>query len=79
LRRFHNEEFHSLHHSPNIVRVIKSRRLRSADHIARKEKGTIPSKMLTDKATGRRPLGMPRSRWEDNIRMDLKELYQTRN
>ena len=59
--------------SPNIVRVIKSRRLRWAHHGARMEEGRSAFKILTDTATGKRPLGRPRRRWEGNIRMDLKK------
>ena len=51
--------------------VIKSRRLSWAGHAARMEEGMIPFKILTGKPTGKRPLGRPRHRWEDNIRMDL--------
>ena len=58
--------------SPNVVRVIKSRRLRWAGHVARMEEGSGALKILTGKPTGKRPLGRPRSRWEDNIRMDLE-------
>ena len=58
--RFHNEEFHSLYRSPNIVRVIKSRRLKWAGHVARIEKGRSTFKILTDKPTGKRPLGRDR-------------------
>ena len=60
--------------SPNIVRVIKSRRLRWAGHVARMEEGRSAFKILTGKLTGKRPLGRPRRRWEDNIRMNLKEI-----
>ena len=70
-RRLHNEE---LHNSPNIVKVIKSRRLRWAGHIARMEEGRSAFKMLTGKPTGKRPLGRPRRRREDNIRMDVEEI-----
>ena len=73
-RRFHNEELHSLHRSPIIFGVIKSRRLRCAGHVARMEEGRSAFKILTDKLTGKRPLGRPRRRWEDNIRMDLEEI-----
>ena len=72
-RRLHNEELHSLYRSPNIVRVIKSRRLRWAEHAARMEEGRCAFKTLTGKPTGMRPLGRSRRRCEDNIRMDLKE------
>ena len=73
-RRLHNEELHSLYHSPNIVRVIKSRRLRWAGHVARMEEGRSVFKILTGKPTGKRPLSRPRRRWEDNIRLDLGEI-----
>jgi hypothetical protein len=60
-RKFHNDELHSLYSSPNIVRVIKSRRMRWAGHVV----GRPESK---------RPLERPRRRWEDNIKMDLREI-----
>ena len=72
--RLHNEELHSLYPSPNIVKVIKSRRLRWAGHVARMEKGRSAFKILTGKPTGKRPLGRLRRRWEDNIRMNLEEM-----
>ena len=53
---------------------MKSRRLRWAGHVARLEEGKSVFKILTGKATGKRPLGRPRCRWEDNIRMDLEEI-----
>ena len=53
--------------------VIKSRRLRWAEHIARMEEGKSAFKILTSKPTGKRPLGRPRRRWEDNIRIDFEE------
>ena len=71
-RRLHNEELHSLYRSPNIVREIKSRRLRWAGHVARMEEGRSAFKMLTGKPTGKR------RRWEDNIRMDLKQIISIR-
>ena len=58
--------------SPNIVRVIKSRRLRWAGHVARREEGRSAFKILTGKPTEKRPSGRPRGRWEDSIRMDFK-------
>ena len=63
-----------MYRSPNIVRMIKSRRLRWSGHVARMEEGRSAFKMLTGKPTGKRPLGRPRRRWEDNIRMDLEEI-----
>ena len=66
-RRLHNEELHNLYRSPNIVREIKSRRMRWTDHVARMEEGRSSFKMLTGKHTGKTPLGRPRLRWEDNI------------
>ena len=57
---------------PNIVRVIKSKRLRWAGHVARMEEGRRAFKILTGKPTGKRPLGRPRHRCEDNIRMNLE-------
>jgi hypothetical protein len=59
-----------LYRSPNIIRVIKSRRLRWTGHVARMEEGRSAFKILT----GKRLLGRPRRRWEDNIRMDLEEI-----
>ena len=56
-RRLHNKELHSLYRSPNIVRVIKSRRLRWAVHVARMEGSRGALKVLTDKPTGKRPIG----------------------
>ena len=65
----HNEELNDLYSSPNIVRVIKSRRMRWAGHVVRmgEERGV-------GKSEGRRPLGRPRRRWVDNIRKDLQEV-----
>jgi hypothetical protein len=71
-RRLHNEEIHSLNRLPTIVRVIKSKRLRWAGHVARMEEGRSAFKYLTGKPTGKRPLERPRRRWEGNNRMDLE-------
>ena len=60
--RRHNEELHSLYRSPNIDRVIKSRRLRWADYVARMEEGRSAFNILTGKPTRKRPLGRPRRR-----------------
>ena len=63
-----------------MVRVIKSRRLRWTGHLARMEEGSTAFNILTGTPTGKRPLGSPRHRWEDKIRMDLKEIgINTRN
>ena len=69
-----------MYDSPNIVRVIKSRKLRWAGHEPRMAEGRSTFKILTGTPTGKRPLGRPRRRWEGNIRMDLKEIgIDTRN
>jgi hypothetical protein len=75
-----NEELRGLYRSPNIVREIKSRILRWEGHVAKMEESRSAFKILTGKSTGKKPLGTPRSRWEDNIRIDLKEIgINTRN
>ena len=73
-RRLHNEVLNDLYSSPNIVRVIKWRRMRWAGHVARmgEERGVY--RLLVGKPEGRRPLGRPRRRWVVNIRMDLQEV-----
>ena len=71
-RRLHKEGGCSFYRSPNIVRMVKSRRLRWAGHVARMEEGRSPFKILTDKSTGKILLESPRSRWEDSIEIDLK-------
>ena len=73
-RKLHNEELNDLYSSPNIVRLIKSRRMRLAGHVARVEEGRGVHKVLVGKPEGKRPVGRPRSRWEDNIKMDLQEV-----
>ena len=73
-RRLHKEELHSLYRSPNIVRVIKSRRLRWAGHVARMGEVKGSFKILAGKPTGKRPLGRSRHKWDDNTRMNLKEI-----
>ena len=73
-RKLHNEELNDLYSSPNIVRVIKLRRMRWAGHVARMEEGRGVHKVLVGKPKGKRQLGRPRRRWEDNIKMDLQEV-----
>ena len=73
-RKLYNEELNDLYSSPNIVRLIKSRRLRWAGHVARMEEGIGVHKVLVGKPEGKRPLGRTRRRWEDNINMDLEEV-----
>ena len=63
-----------MYRSPNVVRVIKSRRLRWAVHVVRIEEGMSAFKILIDKPRVKIPLGRPRLRWEDNIRMNLEEI-----
>ena len=76
----HVEELHNLYNSPNIVKVVKSRILRLAGHVARMEEGRSAFKMLTSKRKGKRSSGRPRRRWEDRIRMDPKQIgVHTRN
>jgi hypothetical protein len=72
-RRLHNKELYALY-SPNIIRVIKSRRQRWAGHVARMGERRGAYRVLLGKPEGRRPLGRPRRRWEDNIKMDLREV-----
>jgi len=70
-RKLHNEELSDLYCSPNIVWVIKSRRMRLAGHVARMGERSGVYRVLVGKPEGKRPLGRPRHRWEDNIKMDL--------
>jgi hypothetical protein len=69
----HNDELHSLYSSPNIVRVIKSRRMRWAGHVARVGEGRGVYRVLVGKPEGKRLLERSRPMWEDNITMDLRE------
>ena len=69
-----------MYRSPYIVRVIKAGRLTWAGHVARMEEGRSAFKILTGTPAGKRPIGRPMCRWEDNIRMDIKEVgISTRN
>jgi hypothetical protein len=71
-RKLHNEELNDLYSSPSIVRVVKSRRMRWPGHVARmwEERGVH----RVGKPEGKRPLGRPRRRWEDNIQMDVEKV-----
>jgi hypothetical protein len=73
-RKLHNDELHSLYSSPNTVRVIKSRRMRWTGHVARMGEGRGVHKVLIGRPEGKRPLGRHRLRWEDNIKLDLREI-----
>jgi hypothetical protein len=73
-RKLHNEELHDLYSSPTIVRVMKSRRMRWAGHVARMGEGRGVYRVLVGIPGGKRTLGRPRCRWEDNIKMDLQEV-----
>jgi hypothetical protein len=73
-RKLHNEELRDLYSSPSIIRMIKSRRMRGAGHVARMGEKRNSYRLLVGKPEGNRPLGRPRRRWVDNIRMDLGEV-----
>jgi hypothetical protein len=67
-------ELHNLYSSPNIIRQIKSRRKRWTGHVARMGQEKKGYKVSVGKPEGKKPLGRPRSRWENGIRMDLREV-----
>jgi hypothetical protein len=71
--KVHNEELNDLYCSPNIVRVIKSRRMRWAGHVARMGETRGAYRVLVERTDDKRLFGRPRRRWEDNIKMDLEE------
>jgi PAS domain-containing protein len=73
-RKLHNEELHGLYSSPSIVRVIKARMMRWAGHVARMGEVRRAYNILVRRPEGRRPLERPRRRWEDNIKMDIREI-----
>jgi len=71
-RKLHNRELNDRHSSPNVVRAIKSRRIRWAGHVARMGERRGLYGVMVGKPEGKRPLGRPRHRWEDNSKMDLQ-------
>ncbi|KAJ4451867.1 hypothetical protein ANN_03345 [Periplaneta americana] len=73
-RKLHNTELHALYSSPDIIRNIKSRRLRWGRHVARMDESRNAYRVLVGRPEGKRPLGRPKRRWEDNIKMDLREV-----
>jgi hypothetical protein len=73
-RKLHNDELHSLYSPPNIFNVIQSRRMRWAAHVARMGEGRGAYRVLVGRSEGKTPVGRPRSRWEDNVKMDLREI-----
>jgi hypothetical protein len=73
-RKLHNEELLNLYSSPSIIRIIKPRRMWWAGHVARMGEERNVYRLLVGKPEGKRPLGRPRRRWIDNIKMDLLEI-----
>jgi hypothetical protein len=73
-RKLHNEKLRDLCSSSTIIRVIKSRKMRLAGHVVRMGDKRNAHRLLVEKTGGRRPLGRPRGRWVDNIRLDLGEV-----
>jgi hypothetical protein len=73
-RKLHNEELRDLYSSPSIIRIIKSRRMRWAGHVARMGEKRNAYRFLVGEPERKRPLGRPRRRWVDNIKMDLSEI-----
>jgi hypothetical protein len=73
-RKLQNEELHNLYYSPNIINMIKSRRLRWAGHVARMGDMRNSHNILVGKPEAKIPLGKPRRRWEDDIKMDIRDL-----
>jgi len=73
-RKLHKEELRDLCSLPNIVRVVKSRRMRCAGHVARMGEGRGVHRVLVGISVRKTPMGRPRRRWEDNIKMDIQEV-----
>jgi hypothetical protein len=74
-RKLHNEELHNLYSSPNKIRLIKSRRMRWARHVAPMGEKRNVYRLLVGESKGKRPLGRPRRRWMNNIQIDLLEIW----
>jgi len=74
VEELHNEELNDLYGSPNIVQVIKSRRMRWAGHVAHMGEGRGMYRVLVGNPEGKRPQGRPRHSWEDNIKMDVQKV-----
>jgi hypothetical protein len=72
--KLHNEKLHDLYSSPSVIRMIKSRRMRWAGHVARMGEKRNAYRILVGKPEEKIPLGRPRRRWVDNIKMDVKEM-----
>jgi hypothetical protein len=73
-RKLHNGELHNLYSSPNIIRMMKSRKMRWAVHVARMSDKRNTYGILVGKPEGNRPLGKPRHKWVDNIKIDLRDI-----
>jgi hypothetical protein len=73
-KKLHSNELHSLYSSPNTLRLIKSSRMRWAGHMARMEEGRGVKRVFVGRPEGKRPLGRPKRRWEDNIKRDIREI-----
>jgi hypothetical protein len=73
-RKLHNEELRTLYSSPKIIRMIKSRRMPWTGHVARWGERRNAYRILVGKSEGKRPLGRPRRKWVDNIKIDLREI-----
>jgi hypothetical protein len=73
-KKLHNEELHNLYSSPNIIRMIKSKRMRWAGHVTRMGETINAYMILVGQPEEKRPLGRPRRRWVDNIKVDLREI-----
>jgi hypothetical protein len=73
-KQLHNEELHILYSPPNIIRQMKSRRMRWAGYVAHMGEERKMYKVLVGKPEGKRPLGRPRRIWEDGLKIDLREI-----